>query len=231
MRTLPSAAPHHLVTDDAAAFPAPFRAQAVLAAGPRATGAPRRAHRHRVRRARVPHGLGLEGVSAARHGVRYRAAARAARWLPHSYPPIFTPATKDDRGHDENISYERMVEHHGRRDRGGAARALARDLRGGARLGLGARAGARRHEVRVRTYWRRVGADRRGAHARRVALLGPRGLAGGTARELRQAVRARLARPERLESRAARTTAARRGRRRTQSCYLEAVRRLTGAPR
>lgn len=41
------------------------------------------------------------------HGIRLPAGMQQAEQLPE---PIFTPATKADTGHDENISYERMCE-------------------------------------------------------------------------------------------------------------------------
>ena len=50
-------------------------------------------------------GLGLEGVPGHRHRVRHAlpAGLREAEQLPE---PIFTPSTKADDGHDENIDFE-----------------------------------------------------------------------------------------------------------------------------
>jgi phosphoribosylaminoimidazole-succinocarboxamide synthase len=76
MRMLRSAAPHHLVSEDPREFPEPFRVH-VATRGPEPARASRGAHRHRVRRARLPHRLGLEGVPRERSRVRDRAAAGA----------------------------------------------------------------------------------------------------------------------------------------------------------
>ena len=62
-----------------------------------------------MRRARLPRGLGLEGLPRHGHGLRPRAAggARESERLPE---PIFTPATKATSGHDENITREQAAE-------------------------------------------------------------------------------------------------------------------------
>jgi len=61
--------------------------------------------RHRVRRARIPFRLRLERVSSQRHGVRHP-AARRLRESDKLPEPIFTPSTKAQTGHDQNISFE-----------------------------------------------------------------------------------------------------------------------------
>ena len=138
--------------------------------------------------------------------------------------PIFTPATKAESGHDENISEAQAAAQRRRRRWSARLRdADARPLRAAAPrtpsarasssptrssssaacAGAGERAGGSLHHP-----------DRRGAHARLVAVL-----AGGPVRarraaaELRQAVRARLPRADPLEQAAARARAARRRRR------------------
>ena len=66
-----------------------------------------------MRGARISFGLGLEGIQAKRHGLRNQVAGGIGEsdQLPE---PIFTPATKEETGHDINISFERMVEIVGR---------------------------------------------------------------------------------------------------------------------
>jgi phosphoribosylaminoimidazole-succinocarboxamide synthase len=108
MRTLQSAAPHHLVSEEPATFPAPFAASAALLRG----------RSQRVRRAeRVDiecvvrgylTGSGLKEYrqSGTVCGIRLPAGLHDGSRLE---PAIFTPATKADQGHDENISFERMV--------------------------------------------------------------------------------------------------------------------------
>ena len=62
-------------------------------------------------RPRLPRRLRLEGVPGNRHGLRHPAAPglRESDRLPE---PIFTPATKAEHGeHDENIDFDRMIEH------------------------------------------------------------------------------------------------------------------------
>ena len=108
MRTLKSAAPHHLVSEEPATFPASFAASAALLRG----------RSQRVRRAeRVDiecvvrgylTGSGLKEYrqSGTVCGIHLPAGLRDGSRLE---PAIFTPATKADAGHDENISFERMV--------------------------------------------------------------------------------------------------------------------------
>ncbi len=108
MRTLASAAPHHLVSDDPAAFPAPFADHAAVLRG----------RAHLVRRARrVDIECVVRGYLTGSGLKEYRAGGAVCGVpLPPGLddgarldPAIFTPATKSDTGHDENISFERMA--------------------------------------------------------------------------------------------------------------------------
>jgi phosphoribosylaminoimidazole-succinocarboxamide synthase len=111
--TLASAPPHHLVSDDARAFPEPFRSHA----------AELRGRAHLVRRAeRVDIECVVRGYLTGSGWKEYRADGRVCGIaLPAGLrdgsrlePAIFTPATKEDTGHDENISFDRMVQIVGR---------------------------------------------------------------------------------------------------------------------
>ena len=57
-----------------------------------------------MRRARLPRRFGLEGISRTANGLRHQTAGgpEESAELPE---PIFTPATKAESGHDENISF------------------------------------------------------------------------------------------------------------------------------
>jgi phosphoribosylaminoimidazole-succinocarboxamide synthase len=113
MRTLRSARPNHLVSDDPATFPEPFRSHAARLRG----------RAQMVRRARRVDiecvvrgyltGSGWKEYQATRSvcGIALPAGLRDGSRLE---PAIFTPATKNDSGHDENIPFERMVELTGR---------------------------------------------------------------------------------------------------------------------
>ena len=108
MRTLASAAPHHLVSDDPATFPSPFREHAERLAG----------RAQLVRRAeRIDIECVVRGYLTGSGWKEYqRSGAVCGVGLPLGLhdgsrlePAIFTPATKSDVGHDENISFERMA--------------------------------------------------------------------------------------------------------------------------
>ena len=114
--------PHHLLATDPAAFPEPLPALAPLLAGRSAL----------VRRARVvPFECVARGYLAGSGYKEYVAGGgvcgialppglvRASR-LPE---PIFTPATKAEVGHDENVTFERMAA-----DAGAELAARLRDL-------------------------------------------------------------------------------------------------------
>ena len=113
MRTLAAAQPHHLVGDDPASFPAPFDASAGLLRG----------RAQLVRRAeRVDIECVVRGYITGSGWKEYKAQGTVCGiGLPAGLrdgsklePAIFTPATKADAGHDENISFERMTEIVGR---------------------------------------------------------------------------------------------------------------------
>ena len=108
MRSLPAAAPHHLVSDDPRTFPAPFREHAGRLAG----------RAQLVRKAdRIDIECVVRGYLTGSGWKEYRTTGRVCGIeLPAGLrdgsrlePAIFTPATKNDIGHDENISFERMA--------------------------------------------------------------------------------------------------------------------------
>ena len=109
MKSLAAAAPHHLVSDDVRTFPAPFAAHAATLQG----------RAQLVRRAeRIDIECVVRGYLTGSGWKEYRQSGTVCGIpLPAGLqdgarldPPIFTPATKNDHGHDENIPYERMVE-------------------------------------------------------------------------------------------------------------------------
>jgi len=113
MRSLRAATPHHLVSDDPATFPSPFREHAEQLAG--RAQLVRRAERVDiecvVRGYLTGSGWKEYKQSGTVCGIRLPAGLKDGSRLE---PAIFTPATKNDNGHDENISFERMVELEGR---------------------------------------------------------------------------------------------------------------------
>ena len=108
MRTLKAASPHHLVSDDPAGFPAPFAASVAMLRG--RAQLVRRAERVDiecvVRGYLTGSGLKEYRKSGTVCGIALPAGLTDGSRLE---PAIFTPATKADAGHDENISFERMV--------------------------------------------------------------------------------------------------------------------------
>jgi phosphoribosylaminoimidazole-succinocarboxamide synthase len=113
MKHLKSARPNHLVTDDASAFPTPFREQAARLQG----------RAQFVRRAeRIDIECVVRGYLTGSGWKEYqRSQSVCGIALPAGLkdgsklePAIFTPATKNDTGHDENISFDRMCELVGR---------------------------------------------------------------------------------------------------------------------
>jgi phosphoribosylaminoimidazole-succinocarboxamide synthase len=113
MRTLASAAPHHLVSENPEEYPAPFRAHAARLAG----------RSQLVRRAdRIDIECVVRGYLTGSGLREYReGGAVCGIALPGGLgdgarldPPIFTPATKEDTGHDENIPFEGVVTRVGR---------------------------------------------------------------------------------------------------------------------
>jgi phosphoribosylaminoimidazole-succinocarboxamide synthase len=105
--------PHHLLSTDPADFPAPARAQAEAL-----TGRAVLAKKARV----VPFECVARGYLAGSGFKEYKADGRVcgvalpaglerASRLPE---PIFTPATKAESGHDENVDFERVANDAGR---------------------------------------------------------------------------------------------------------------------
>jgi hypothetical protein len=62
-----------------------------------------------MRRPRLPCRLRLEGISRAANGLRHQASAGPQGIRGTAHAPIFTPATKAESGHDENISFEQAA--------------------------------------------------------------------------------------------------------------------------
>jgi len=113
MRHLKHAAPHHLVSDDPLEFPAPFRDHAELLRG----------RAQLVRRAeRIDIECVVRGYLTGSGWKEYRSGGTVCGIpLPPGLsdgarlePAIFTPATKEDLRHDENISFARAAEIVGR---------------------------------------------------------------------------------------------------------------------
>jgi len=105
MRTLASAAPHHLVSDDPARYPTPFDRHADLLRG--RSQLVRRASRIDiecvVRGYLTGSGWREYQEGGAVCGIRLPAGLADGARLD---PPIFTPATKEDSGHDQNIAFD-----------------------------------------------------------------------------------------------------------------------------
>ncbi len=108
LRTLASASPHHLVSDEPAGFPAPFPRHAAVLAGRSLL----------VQRAeRIDIECVVRGYLTGSGWREYRAGGAVCGIpLPGGLedgarlePPLFTPATKEDRGHDENIPFDEVV--------------------------------------------------------------------------------------------------------------------------
>ncbi len=109
MHALPAASPHHLVSDDPTTFPSPFREHAYALSG----------RAQLVKKAeRIDIECVVRGYLTGSGWKEYRATGTVCGIpLPAGLhdgsrldPAIFTPATKNDNGHDENISFERMVQ-------------------------------------------------------------------------------------------------------------------------
>ena len=112
--TLARARPHHFVTDDPRRYPAPFNGHATVLEG--RSMLVRRAERIDiecvVRGYLTGSGWKEYQKAGAVCGIRLPEGLRDGSRLD---PPIFTPATKEDAGHDENISFDEMEARVGRR--------------------------------------------------------------------------------------------------------------------
>ena len=163
-------------------------------------------------------------------GIRLPAGLRESDRLPE---PIFTPATKAEQGHDENISFDAMAALVGR-PLAERVRAAALALYGYA-TAIAARAGhpPRRHEVRVRCRPGRTASSILIDEALTpglVAVLGRGDLrAGPTTGQLRQAVRARLAERQPWDKTAPGPALPAEVVEGTRDRYVEAYERITGA--
>ena len=111
--TLKSAMPHHFVSCVAADYPEPFRRHAGLLEG--RSMLVRRAERVDIECVMRGYLTG-SGWKEYRQGGRVCGVALPAGLHDGSRldPPIFTPATKEDAGHDMNISFEDMCDRVGR---------------------------------------------------------------------------------------------------------------------
>ena len=107
-RTLNSAVPHHFVTDDPSRYPPPFDRHAQRLAG--RSMLVRRAERIDIECVVRGHltGSGWRAYleEGAVCGVALPAGLGDGSRLE---PPIFTPATKADAGHDQNIGFDEVV--------------------------------------------------------------------------------------------------------------------------
>jgi phosphoribosylaminoimidazole-succinocarboxamide synthase len=113
MKTLRGATPHHLLSDDPRTYPPPFSAHADRLVG--RSQLVRRAERIDiecvVRGYLTGSGWKEYRSGGAVCGIRLPAGLQDGSRLD---PPIFTPATKEDHGHDMNIDFEAMVTRVGR---------------------------------------------------------------------------------------------------------------------
>ena len=107
MKSLASAQPHHLVSDDPATFPEPFRPHAAMLRG--RGQLVRRARRVDIECVVRGHltGSGWREYQQTRSvcGIKLPPGLHDGAKLE---PAIFTPATKNDNGHDENIPFAAM---------------------------------------------------------------------------------------------------------------------------
>src|SRR5262249_6156686 len=103
-----SAPPHHLISDDPVSYPEPFRSLSDRLRG----------RSHLVQRAeRIDIECVVRGYLTGSGLKEYQqSGAVCGVALPPGLvdgsrldPPIFTPATKEDEGHDENVSFDEVV--------------------------------------------------------------------------------------------------------------------------
>ena len=169
----------------------------------------------RMRDPRLSFRLGVEGICRAGHAGGRETAARPLESAKLE-PAIFSPATKAETGHDENITVARMREIVGDEVSRYAGEHGPRGLCARRKDQPRPRHHHRRHQIRIRprSRWAHH-PDRRGDDPRQFAVLGGGCLpARPAAAEFRQAAAARLSRrraPRRpLERRSAAAAAARR---------------------
>ena len=98
----------HFITSDVAEYPAPFQNRRELAGRSMLVTKAQRFDIECVVRGYLS-GSGWKEYKASQSvcGIQLPAGLTESAELPE---PIFTPATKEDEGHDENISFERMCE-------------------------------------------------------------------------------------------------------------------------
>ena len=98
--------PNHLLSRSDDPLPAEPPALCRPAGAPEHDREEGQAAGHRMRRARLPGRLGLEGIPREQTvcGIKLPPGLTESSELPE---PIFTPATKAETGHDENISFEK----------------------------------------------------------------------------------------------------------------------------
>ena len=180
---LASVMPNHLITADpdeiTRRVPAVARARAML------TGRAMLARRTTP----VPFECVVRGYITGSAWAEYErsgtlAGERLAPGLTESArlePAIFSPATKAETGHDENVTFAHVAQALGRPLGRAAPPGEPRTVRGGARLRRSAGHHHRRYQVRVRHHcgWD-AARDRRDPHARFVPLLAGRPLPAGT---------------------------------------------------
>jgi phosphoribosylaminoimidazole-succinocarboxamide synthase len=112
-RTLASAAPHHFVSDDPRRYPPPFDRHAAALAG--RSMLVRRAERIDIECVVRGHltGSGLREYRAGGAVCGIALPRGLADGAPLE-PPLFTPATKADSGHDLNVAFDEVVARIGR---------------------------------------------------------------------------------------------------------------------
>jgi phosphoribosylaminoimidazole-succinocarboxamide synthase len=106
-RILADVVPNHLITADAREFPPPFRDQEALAGRSMLVHKARRVDAECIVRGYLA-GSGWKDYQRTGHtsGVELPPGLRESEELPH---PIFTPSTKAETGHDENIDAARLA--------------------------------------------------------------------------------------------------------------------------
>ena len=121
--------PTHFLTADVDEYPEPLRQYRDQLEGRSMLVKRAQDDGHRVRGARLPGGLGLEGVPRDGHVCAAFPLPPGLKESDKLPEPIFTPATKAQTGHDENISFDAVASSWSARSwPGGCAIAHAGDL-------------------------------------------------------------------------------------------------------